>query len=693
MNGIRQALVRGIVRLAMPLARPGVWLALWSALWLAPASGGAYAAAPAPLVLEGRQASYALQGHVAAFHDPTGRMDRAAVGAADRDGAFRPVAGGFDPGIDNDGAWWLRFDLAAGPGGDGVWWLSVDAHPLTAEVDAFVPEPAAGGGVAMAWRRSGLTVPMAARDLPVPLFVFRMEMPAGESRTVYVRLAGTRTIRALLDVQRLPALTGRLTALATGLSLILGSAALLAAAAIACGVWLRARTLTMLGAGTALMTALQLLVTGLALPALDGLSTGAVYALHSLLLNLTCAAMILTALTMFGGFRAMPWSRRAMLGLLGFTLFGVLTSPLDLHATLLPGLIAVMMAFSVLAVIAAFRSLRAGEPAGRWYLAGFLVYGAMLNIYAGLLFGLVPLNVFSIWISPVLLVVQVAILFAGMLTAVRSTQDARLALEAALLAASRSNERTLERAVADRTRALQEENEARGVAETALRRALREQRNLLAMVSHEFRTPLAAIGAAVHVIRAGAPAAPRERQELDKIGRAASRLGGLIDTFLTDEWLDRATLQLKPRRFDLTALLADLARDVRAGDGRLVTLDAPPSLIVEADAMLLRIAVGNLIGNALKYTRGSVRIAAAQDNGLTTIRVGDDGPGLDAGDREAVFERYYRSEAHARLPGAGLGLFIVRRIAERHGGSIGVESTPSAGSTFCLVLPLQAPAA
>ena len=110
-----------------------------------------------------------------------------------------------------------------------------------------------------------------------------------------------------------------------------------------------------------------------------------------------------------------------------------------------------------------------------------------------------------------------------------------------------------------------------------------------------------------------------------------------------------------------------------------------------ADRDAIKRALANLLDNALRHspTGAPVRVAAARRNGWAVLSVADDGPGLTEDERERVFERFWRSDsARSRESGgAGLGLAIVRRIAESHGGDVDVTSTPGAGSLFELRLP------
>lgn len=651
-------------------------------------------APPAVLTLDDRTEFVSLAGHLSAFHDTTAHMSLAEIEAAAAGGAFQPVEGAFNPGVDNSGVWWLRFSLRADSGSGGEWWLAVDAHPLTSMVDAWVPRRGPDGTIADVWRLSGMDVPPDARDLPVSLFTFRMDLPPDATQVIYLRMAGTRAIRAQIEVSRLPPLVGRIASVTTILSLMLGAAALLAVIAIAMGARLGERTLVLLGINTALMTVLQLIINGLTLPLMPGLSPGTLYAVHGATLYLTALTMILTIMGLFRGFRAMTWTRRFMQAFLVFTVVGLLLTPFAGYHRLLPVLLVFSILFCLLTIHAAYRWMRAGEPAGLWYFIGLSAYGVLLMAYAWRVLGFLPLTTVSAWVFPALVLGQILAIFIGITAAMQDRLRTRQALERDAMAALQQSEKALEVAVEARTRALQQENEARREAELALRQALRDQRNLLSMVSHEFRTPLSTIGAAAQVIRAGAQElGAQEERELGKITRAVARLGGLIDTFLAEEWLEHAALRLNLCRLDIVPLLTEVVRDSRGEAESPITLTGPAHLVTAVDPLLFRVAVGNLASNALKFGRAPVEITFGAADGAIRVSVADRGPGLDPGERDAIFDRYYRSPSHAALPGAGLGLFIVRRIAALHGGEVRLEDREGGGCVFILTLPTEPPPA
>lgn len=219
-----------------------------------------------------------------------------------------------------------------------------------------------------------------------------------------------------------------------------------------------------------------------------------------------------------------------------------------------------------------------------------------------------------------------------------------------------------------------------------------EQRDdLLRAVSHDLRSPLQVV-----VLQASRLARPAEG-ERGRLGEAILAAGRRMDRMLRDvadlARLDGGMVRLERRPVALRPAVADLlAQSEGALDAARVTNAVPEELpALDADPDQLDRILLNLVGNALKYTAGAVWIAAAADAGLVRVSVRDEGPGIDPADLPRLFERYYRGHAR-RGDGLGLGLFIVRRLVEAHGGRVDVESGPS-GSTFAFTVPVAARAA
>lgn len=255
------------------------------------------------------------------------------------------------------------------------------------------------------------------------------------------------------------------------------------------------------------------------------------------------------------------------------------------------------------------------------------------------------------------------------------------------LLATQEAKSLLERLVDERTYAL---NNAKQGLQEALRsesQALFEQRQFMAMVSHEFRTPLAVIDSATHNL---IDLPPSDHEELvvraNQILRACLRLSKLTDTCLADARLRDDAFALQFANVDLKILLREAAEIVGWSAGHRLDLnldDAPQQWI--CDPALVRIAVSNLLDNAIKYGGvGVVSLSACMEHGLLRINVHDSGNGVPLHERERIFKRYERGTYSPAGKGSGLGLAVVRMIANAHGGRVELHTT--SGCTFSLWL-------
>ncbi|HUS64029.1 MAG TPA: DUF4118 domain-containing protein [Kofleriaceae bacterium] len=229
----------------------------------------------------------------------------------------------------------------------------------------------------------------------------------------------------------------------------------------------------------------------------------------------------------------------------------------------------------------------------------------------------------------------------------------------------------------------------------ALRAETEEIRSsLLSAVSHDLRTPLAAITGAGTALRGDdAALAPAERAELiDTIVEEAERLERLVANLLDMTRVQSGTLVVKREWVPVDELVGSaLARVEARLEGRVVTTDVPPLPLVAVDPTLFEHAFVNLLENALKHTpRGTpIDIAARRAGDTVEIEVADRGPGLPAGAPEALFEKFARG-APATTPGVGLGLPISRGIARAHGGDVVAQRRAGGGASFLVTLPVAA---
>jgi two-component system sensor histidine kinase KdpD len=221
----------------------------------------------------------------------------------------------------------------------------------------------------------------------------------------------------------------------------------------------------------------------------------------------------------------------------------------------------------------------------------------------------------------------------------------------------------------------------------------RLRNSLLASVSHDLRTPLAAITGAVSTILESGPRldAATQRELLESVHEEADRLNRLVQNLLEMTRLQSGQVQLKRELHPPEEVIgAALSRMGARLAGRRVTTRVPTDLpLVPMDDVLVEQVLLNLLDNALKYTppASPVEIITTAGETNVTIEIADRGPGLPAGEEEKVFEKFHRAEPVATR-GAGLGLAICRGIVQAHGGRIWAQNLPGGGVAFLFTLPL-----
>jgi signal transduction histidine kinase len=220
------------------------------------------------------------------------------------------------------------------------------------------------------------------------------------------------------------------------------------------------------------------------------------------------------------------------------------------------------------------------------------------------------------------------------------------------------------------------------------------QQRFVADASHELRSPVTAIRTELEVAKR--TAAPDEWPLIaDRLLAEEARLEAVIADLLLLASLDEGAAS-EHVVVDLAELATDEARR-RAPDreGVAIEVDASAAALVHGSRTQLRRAVVNLLDNAGRHARSTVRLSVHQRDGRIRVLVDDDGPGIPEADRERVFERFTRLDDHrartASSGGAGLGLSLVRRIAERHGGTATVDTAPLGGARVVVDLPRHEP--
>jgi len=220
--------------------------------------------------------------------------------------------------------------------------------------------------------------------------------------------------------------------------------------------------------------------------------------------------------------------------------------------------------------------------------------------------------------------------------------------------------------------------------------------DFLASVNHELRTPLATLRGVATTLKDEPDMELGDRTEfLAILDREARRVAVLVEDMLAMTRLDARQAPLVTHRLDLQVHLAELVGSFRAEcDAARISLDVvvPDETVwVAANAGLLSQLGHNLVGNALKFAPdgGHIGLTVALDGqDAVRLEVSDDGPGLSAEDQRTAFQRFYRSSRAARVvTGSGLGLSLVKRIADAHGWTVALSSEPGSGTTVSVVIP------
>ncbi len=227
-----------------------------------------------------------------------------------------------------------------------------------------------------------------------------------------------------------------------------------------------------------------------------------------------------------------------------------------------------------------------------------------------------------------------------------------------------------------------------------LRRLSALRADFVSLVSHELRSPMAAvIGSARTLQQRWRELRPEQREAfLAVIGDETSRLASLIEDVLHTSRIEAGTFTYRFAEVDLVQLARDsVAAAGLAQDEVSVAIDAAPALpSVNGDSERLRQLLDNLVSNAVKYSAAGqeVRVSVGGENGRLRLAVRDEGPGIAPEHQSLIFEKFGRAAAGSAKPGTGLGLFIARSIATAHGGSLDVHSALGRGATFTLTLPV-----
>ncbi|MBF0129302.1 MAG: sensor histidine kinase [Alphaproteobacteria bacterium] len=645
------------------------WLVFVLVLVLPMAAG-----AGVPLRLDGGEGRQDLAGHLEVLEDPSGGLTIDDVTGAEQAGRFVPLPGNLAAGF-TASAFWLRFTVAPSPRPPDDRLLEVEM-PYLDHVELFAPD-GRGGFTAT---RLGDRLPFAERPISYRNFLFALPVPDDAPRTFHLRVLTTSTM-----VVKARVWSGRTFAEAkTREDVVLGvlHGALIALLLASVVQYLVTRD------GVYRRYSFYVLFSELVFVSNNGLGSQFLFpetpALADALTGLATCGMVgagtLFIECLFDLRRRHPWLGRAYVVLGTLALAAGLAVLADRYRWVAPINYGIALLNLIVSPMVALRLALRGDPNARVFLAAFAVYvvTAILLVLRNVGVRVVPDDMTD-WGHQAGMVLHVLLLSFGLAHRLVAAERGRQAAQAELAARGEVE------------LALIEAHERSEAALAMQRTAMREQRNFLAMVSHEFRTPLAIIAGSASLLSQYPDDPEDTRAETDKIYQAVLRVQRLIDSLLADDWLETATTEPRRAAVDLGRLVESVAAEYRAAEPlRAITVACPAATILSADPDLLRVLVANLIGNACKYSApdSPVDVLVTGAAGMAELRVSDRGAGIRPEDAAHVFEKFFRAATAERRPGTGIGLHLVRRISELHGGSVTLASVPGEGATFTVHLPM-----
>ncbi len=649
-------------------------LVLGAVLLLVCAVGIASAASPVePLRLEASTTGATLAGHFARLVDPERKLDFADLLKADAAGAMEPRSDFRGAGQTRD-IHWYRFDLLRAPGAPADWILEMGEAYID-RLDLFVPKAMGPISTAADGRpqspdayrlvRLGDFVPFSQRPMKTRLHALPLTLPEGRPVSLYLRVDSISAIRLSARMWTPAAYVGHQTPDLLFQGLFLGVLGILTLGYVALGLLLRDGALLAYTGYVATVFCYYLFANGIAAALLPDMPGWAINMMVGSSGFLGFAAALIMWVYILDLRSGAPWLRRCYQGLALLSLLMLPTTVSPLYALTNPVVTLSALVVVVIALVLTARMawLNPGDLSPRFYLASTLVSLGGLLLTQMSLRGVLPAD-FAV-ADPYQISSMLAVLVLGVGLALR-----------------------IGRLQSERLRAREESAFATKRAE--------EQRTFVAMLSHEFRTPLASIDSAAQMIElSGAVTAPAALTRLERIRNTTRKMVELVELFLSSDALDQGALALKPEPVALGQLMEEALGGLtgtEAEDRLEVAVETPDHPLL-VDAPFLGVAIGNLVQNALRYSppEAPVRVTAgyeaAGDGGEIVIRVADRGLGMAPEEVERIGSIYFRASSSRGTKGTGLGLYMAKKIVAAHAGTLTVESAREEGSVFTIRLP------
>jgi signal transduction histidine kinase len=211
-----------------------------------------------------------------------------------------------------------------------------------------------------------------------------------------------------------------------------------------------------------------------------------------------------------------------------------------------------------------------------------------------------------------------------------------------------------------------------------------QQKNLMMAITHELKTPIAVTRLNLETMQMRKLEPAQQQKLIRSTIQEANRLNTLCNNMLFMSQLDSGGSSLSNERIDLSNLVQDCAADfiLRFPD-RKIELDLEDEIIMTGDKLLLQLAINNLLDNAIKYSgkEDVVLVKVFKENKKIKLQVIDEGIGINASEKEKVFDKYFRGSGK-QAKGTGLGLYLTKKIVKQHHGTISIKNNESRGTTF-----------
>lgn len=649
---------------------------------------------------DGIDAPVSLSGELAILRDPTGALTIDDIVSRDAEFEFDPIPSMLTEGY-RKGAIWVRFTLSA-PGPVHQWFLQIE-RPLIEQVNLYVSDGAGGFAESAPGRRH------AGDDIVAETYpsIFPISVPSTATE-YYIRLQSSTSITTALNLWQEEGWEDHRRSDDWIIGIVVGAIGVMIFVNLLFFAWIKDRTYILYTIVLFVSGFIPIFHMGYSPEVLKYFDPQAIHRIWGIVVCLYSIVMITFLLRIFEFSHRDVWSSRFLKGIIFLNFLSLLFAiagrygDVGLLVSRLQQVAFAFIALVVLYLLFARRQYQYALPA-----IAFALVVAVSLVMQMQYTGTNPFEIDGSLARVMTLgtLIHLVLLSAAVAERTRVAERNLGREKDRVLAISRSAERDLSIKVRERTAELAETNaslkaevERRLVLEGKLRQslasvndALAQQRDFVALVTHEFRAPLAVIAAAAENLSLFASdRASGVKVRAAKIRRTVRRMSMLIENVLAGERLDASPMppgRMAP--FDLNEILQAIQSSLDDGAAARMEFLYGDQAVVMGDRDLLEIAVQNLIQNALKYSGETdpVTVHLWTDQRLVFVEVVDRGAGVPADDREHIFMKFYRAAGQQGV-GSGLGLYIARALARRHGGDLILAESGAEGSRFRLSLPL-----